>query len=278
MMETTVTLDIGARLKAQREKLGYTLDAAAGHTRIRKSHLINLEENQFSALPGRVYVVGFVRVYAQYLGLDSNELLLHLEPVATDAKTHFHAPISRSASPRKDDKRGGWGAFAGGFLIVLLLGAAIYSYVPVFRAKAPDKSPLPAVVAEQVKPPEQALPPPSVLVEPEPEPELKGEAAPTELAPVLEEKLPEARALPQIGDKGSSLRMLALSESSLIIHLDGRKPHQYKLYDGLDLTWQVKSVVSIELGEKGSARFWLDGREIELDGTTSFQLQQNAGE
>lgn len=72
--------------------------------------------------------------------------------------------------------------------------------------------------------------------------------------------------------------MLALAESSLIIYLDDRTPHEYRLHDGLDLTWKIKQKVRIELAGTGVARFWLDGQELELGGLDSFQLQVAAGE
>ena len=39
--------------------------------KIRKDHLEALEEDRLEALPGRTYAVGFVRSYADYLGLDA---------------------------------------------------------------------------------------------------------------------------------------------------------------------------------------------------------------
>jgi hypothetical protein len=68
-----------------------------------------------------------------------------------------------------------------------------------------------------------------------------------------------------------------LADSSLIIKVDTRKPQQYKLYDGLDLTWKIKQGVKVEFAASDVARFWLNGQEIELAGYKSFALQP-AGE
>lgn len=61
---------IGAALKAAR--LGQNLDIAdiAKKTRITQRHLVSLEEGNFSTLPGKTYVVGFVKSYARALDLD----------------------------------------------------------------------------------------------------------------------------------------------------------------------------------------------------------------
>jgi hypothetical protein len=66
--------------------------------------------------------------------------------------------------------------------------------------------------------------------------------------------------------------MLALADSSLIIKVDGRAD-QYKLYDGLDLTWQIKQRVNVQLTASDVARFWLNGQEIDITGYESFELQ-----
>ena len=78
MMENDVK-DIGAQIKAQREKLGCSLQDVAQNTCIRKTYLESIENNQFSDLPGRAYVVGFVKAYARYLGMDIDPLLVQLE-------------------------------------------------------------------------------------------------------------------------------------------------------------------------------------------------------
>src|SRR5690606_132099 len=50
---------------------GEDLRAIAMSLRIRREQLEALEESRYDDLPGRAYAVGFVRSYAEYLGLDS---------------------------------------------------------------------------------------------------------------------------------------------------------------------------------------------------------------
>lgn len=61
---------VGQDLHAARLRRGEDIASAARILKIRKDHLEALEEDRFSALPGRAYAVGFVRAYAGYLGLD----------------------------------------------------------------------------------------------------------------------------------------------------------------------------------------------------------------
>lgn len=69
---------IGKTLKEARERLGLTLDEVARSTRIRKVRLEALENGDFDSLPSRVQVQGFLRNYADFLGLDPEQILSEL--------------------------------------------------------------------------------------------------------------------------------------------------------------------------------------------------------
>jgi len=87
---------LGDSLRQQREKRGITLDQAAADTRIREKFLKALEDGDLQSLPGAVYTKGFLRNYAEYLGLDDEESVVQFQqerggPPA-DAKRRF-APM-----------------------------------------------------------------------------------------------------------------------------------------------------------------------------------------
>lgn len=66
---------LGGILRQQREQKGITLEQAAEDTRIRERFIAALESGDHRALPGAVYTKGFLRNYADYLDLDSTELV-----------------------------------------------------------------------------------------------------------------------------------------------------------------------------------------------------------
>lgn len=72
-------MDIGSQLRAAREAQGLTLEQAFKGTRIKVSFLEAIEANQFDALPGQVQARGFVRSYANFLGLDGEHLASALD-------------------------------------------------------------------------------------------------------------------------------------------------------------------------------------------------------
>src|ERR1700761_3820703 len=64
---------VGQDLRAARLRRGDDLATVSKALKIRKDHLEAVEEDNFANLPGKTYAIGFVRSYAQYLGLDVNQ-------------------------------------------------------------------------------------------------------------------------------------------------------------------------------------------------------------
>lgn len=67
--------ELGLILRTTRESLHLTLDEIQERTKIRKRYLQAIEEGDFTILPGLVYARGFVKSYAEQLGLDGYALL-----------------------------------------------------------------------------------------------------------------------------------------------------------------------------------------------------------
>jgi hypothetical protein len=68
-------IGIGPALRRARLLRGKTIEEAARETRIRADYLQSLEGERFEVLLGDVYVRGFLRSYATYLGLDPGKVL-----------------------------------------------------------------------------------------------------------------------------------------------------------------------------------------------------------
>ena len=66
---------VGRLLKASRLRCGEELGDVADMLRIRYTYLEAIEEDRFEDLPGRAYAIGFIRAYAEHLGLDSAEVV-----------------------------------------------------------------------------------------------------------------------------------------------------------------------------------------------------------
>ena len=68
-------MGVATLLRETRIKLGRDINVAATTLRIRQPYLQAIEEGRFQDLPGSTYAVGFVRGYAEYLGLDGVEIV-----------------------------------------------------------------------------------------------------------------------------------------------------------------------------------------------------------
>jgi len=80
---------IGENLKNARESKGISLRKAEEDTKIRKKYLQALEDGNYDILPGRVYAKGFLRNYANYLGLDQEEILMEYKLLGTPVRETF---------------------------------------------------------------------------------------------------------------------------------------------------------------------------------------------
>ena len=72
---------LGEELREAREKKGLTLEQIAETTRISHTFLKALEEDNYTVIPGDVFVTGFLRSYARELGIDEKHVLARYRDV-----------------------------------------------------------------------------------------------------------------------------------------------------------------------------------------------------
>ena len=66
---------IGSILQETRLSKGLTLDSIADETNIGLCFLSKLENDDYTGFPGEPYIIGFIRNYSEYLGLDAEALV-----------------------------------------------------------------------------------------------------------------------------------------------------------------------------------------------------------
>jgi len=92
---------LGETLRQARLDKGVSLADAARDTRIRRAYLEALETEDQAALPAAVYTRGFLRTYAEYLGLNPQAMVDLYQPAARREPTPTlrpalpHVPIPR---------------------------------------------------------------------------------------------------------------------------------------------------------------------------------------
>jgi cytoskeletal protein RodZ len=65
--------EFGSTFKARREAKGLSLEQIATETRISTRFLQAIEHDDFQVLPGGIFSRGFVRAYAEVLGMDPDK-------------------------------------------------------------------------------------------------------------------------------------------------------------------------------------------------------------
>lgn len=98
---------IGARLREARIRAKIDINQVEAQTKIRAKYLRAIENEEWDLLPGDVYTRSFLRTYADYLGLDSRELL-------DDFRRRYERPSDHDLRPLAPHGRERGGAGRGG--------------------------------------------------------------------------------------------------------------------------------------------------------------------
>jgi cytoskeleton protein RodZ len=135
---TEAALDrIGRELRAARLARGEDLYDIADILRIRPLYLEALERGDLGPIPGRPYAFGFLKSYADYLGLDGRALVSELKDAAgllpAAPALAYRAPVDEGRSPAK---------LIGA--VSILLAAALYTGWYAFSSGRLDVADLPA--------------------------------------------------------------------------------------------------------------------------------------
>lgn len=78
---------MGALFKDARIKAGIDIQDAARSLKIKREYLAAIENNEDYILPAQVYVDGYKRLYAKYLGIEITEIMPKEEEVKKPAPT-----------------------------------------------------------------------------------------------------------------------------------------------------------------------------------------------
>lgn len=197
------TIGVGQSLKTARELTGKGIEEVAQQLRIRTPFLQALEDGRHKDLPGGTYAVGFLRTYAEFLGLDGEEMVRRFRAEAAgdlNARSElvFPSPVSEGRIP------GGAVLFLGLLLAGVAYGAwyflssrttEVAEMVPPLPDRLASALNRPATVTGEAAKPAEApkTEEPAKAEEPAPSPATPGTIGKeTEVVPPQEEE--EAKA------------------------------------------------------------------------------------
>lgn len=146
---------IGDQLRAAREARGCSLDEVERHTRIRSQLLAALEAGDLSAFASPAQARGFLRIYAEFLGLNVDARLAGLSaPGATRPRPPQPGRVTARPAPAPGQPRvqGGWRRIVTrdlfiGVSFTLLFGLLLgWGAVQLWQAAAAPATGVPAAL------------------------------------------------------------------------------------------------------------------------------------
>jgi cytoskeleton protein RodZ len=129
--------EIGNSLREARLRRGIDFAQAELATKIRGKYLRALEDEQFELLPAQTYVKGFLRTYAEYLGLDGQLYVDEFNSRFVAGDEHDPRPRRSTAKPQRRNRR-----TERNIVLVALAVIAILTFVVITAFKGGgDKTP-----------------------------------------------------------------------------------------------------------------------------------------
>ncbi len=229
---------IGEILKAERENRNLTLDQVHESTNITVQNLSALEEERFDHFPNRVYARAFLRDYANFLGLDSAELVTRYEDEWNTPKEAEFEVIKSGGSF--------WKAIGYTALVLIVasgLAAAAY-YGWILHKKNSQSAPLGVSQQNGVKTDIATLP--------------KAPSVPNDAFSVPQtQPVPPTQPVPQ--DK-LVLEVTPLWNVWVRVVADGKELYANELGKNKKMTFEAKRELRIRVGQDSAVRLVLNGK------------------
>jgi len=216
---------LGHYLRSAREARGIDLRDAAQHTRISITFLKALEEEDFSRLPGPVFVKGFLKNYGKFLRLDEAEVIKKYEELtprgAAQGVVEKKEPVAAGGEQKKTPQHSMIEPVIWGTGIVVALVLFLLTALPERTLKDSHPAAAPLTSGQTISAP--------------------GPATQTE-------KL--------------YLEVVALENTWLLVRTDNSPQKKALLKKGESLIWSADERFLLSYGSAGALKLMLNGREL----------------
>ncbi len=240
---------IGDKLRQAREAKQLSIRDAEKETSIRALYIEAIEKGEYKTLPGEAYLRGFIKSYANFLGLDGQALVEEYKgergfsaPTPSAEKTASAVVPSEEKKPQETEKplpvkargknAGLLKKLLAGVAALLVLGA---SYV--------------FLTAKQNTPQETAATMQPAAAKP---------AAEQPPAPALSKEQPEPAAVPQ----EVSVDVKLTGRCWMQVEVDKRVVYEGTATNGENFNWKGKENVKLTVGNAGAAEISQNGKPV----------------
>lgn len=225
---------VGEILRTEREKKGLSIKDIEAGTSIRALYITAIEEDNYGVVPGEVYLKGFIRNYATYLGLDSQQVITVYKqsqaPVSPTVEEVTPEPaVSPKEAPQESRPATKRSPVLGlvALLVVALAGGSAWWFL------SGDSTP-------KTEPPK----PQTVVTTPAP-------AAPTSPAPAA-----------AVNTTPVTISAKFNENCWIAVSADGKEVYQGTAKLGEILTWQAQQNITIKAGNAGGIDVTHNGQAL----------------
>ncbi|MFA5975626.1 MAG: RodZ domain-containing protein [Elusimicrobiota bacterium] len=146
-------VSIGDTLRQGRLRRNLSIPECAKQTRISHQYLEALEEERWDDLPSESHRSGFLRLYSQFLGVPSEEIISHYLRLHGQAATHSYGrpgkpgpSLTKPPAAASDWYPASWAQWSGVFIVCLIAAWGIYHAI---GWRIPDQRIVPMVRLRQ---------------------------------------------------------------------------------------------------------------------------------
>jgi len=243
--------NFGLFLKSQREARGISLQQVAGRTNIQPEILVHIETERLDQLPEPVYIKGFVRAYAEAIGVDPREAVLRYE--------RHDAAYRQALSARQLRGRR---RFMRRMLLAIVLGGGLILIVTALLHRSPEQpsNPVASETAEKRSPSEAQTASETAPATADPGKQKTGAVAENGAAKKAVNKQP------------LMLSAVGLKETTLKIIVDGKRPKVYHLKADTRLEIEAQREFNILVDDARAVTLYLDGQPVVVPGREGQQV------
>lgn len=247
----------GAILRRCREFHGITLEEASETTKIGISHLKALEGDQIREFANQAYLKGFLRIYATYLGLNSDDVARMYDKLfgVPSAKADTARSSTDSSRPQHRLFPLKKLLFPALLLALILITATFFKLppAPLVRQPQPTAIPLPPAPSSAVHKAQS-----SIRVKKAGQDSLFPQSERHSVELENTEKTATSKRSTDAG-RWFILKIKVTQNGTLAATVDGSIPQRYELAVGDIIEWKAEKKVSLELSNAG-------GVDVELNG------------
>ncbi|MEQ2129263.1 helix-turn-helix domain-containing protein [Caldanaerobacter subterraneus] len=250
--------ELGEFLKSERLKKGMTLEEIQEITKIRTRYLKAIEDGDFSVMPAMVYAKGFVKSYAEALGLDGNEIVKKYEHLFKEKEEEN---LSKAKSYKKTTLDLSWlfSALKKALVSILIIGIIGYGFYYFFAQIKKGLAPLPPKQEVSQTVPKKNETPST----PSTQENVTSTVSPKTVIEKVSEtsKKIEYKISPASQSYKVEINMVG-EKCWFSIKVDGNVVYEGLMTAGMMKTFEVKNDITILMGYPPAVKISVDGEEL----------------